>query len=457
MLSKVTRWISVCLVVISTTGAWAHPALASTSHVVISELSTGSVSAASQEFIELYNPTASVVSLSSWQLEYKSATATSAAWSKRATLSGSIASFGFYLVATKGFVPSGDSLLTDGMAESAGHVRLLDQASQVVDLVGYGATANASETSPAPAAGDGHSLERLPGASNALAGNSQDTGNNSQDFTVRITPEPQTTASPTEDPATPAPADTPIPGGNVDYSPLRINELLPNPASPATDAKDEYIELYNDGDQPLSLSGLVLACGSSFHAKFTLPSGTIPAHGYATYFSLQSKLALTNSGGAARLQTALGTVLDETPSYGSAADGQAWAYFSDGWDWTTTPTPGSINVATDAPAKVAASRSSASSSSGTSSASKVQSAKAGSSAKVKAAKAPSKRSSAGQSADGSSPLQTDTLSFWLIIGLASLTIGYAIYEYRARLLNLYRVARSHLTARRALGSSSKGR
>ena len=35
--------------------------------------------------------------------------------------------------------------------------------------------------------------------------------------------------------------------------PVRITELLPNPAAPLTDENDEFIELYNDGTEAITL------------------------------------------------------------------------------------------------------------------------------------------------------------------------------------------------------------
>ena len=55
-----------------------------TTHVVISEFATRGANSATDEFVELYNPTDAPIDLSSWKLEYKSATGTT--WSPRANI-----------------------------------------------------------------------------------------------------------------------------------------------------------------------------------------------------------------------------------------------------------------------------------------------------------------------------------------------------------------------------------
>src|SRR5436305_120081 len=101
---------------------------ASSTTVVISELQTATAASASQEFVELYNASSNDVSLVGWTIEYKAATSAdvAASWSKRATLSGTIRGYGFYLAAPKAYLPSADSDWSATLAGSGGNLRVRD-------------------------------------------------------------------------------------------------------------------------------------------------------------------------------------------------------------------------------------------------------------------------------------------------------------------------------------------
>ena len=53
---------------------------------------------------------------------------------------------------------------------------------------------------------------------------------------------------------------------------------------------------------------------------------------------------MPNAGGAVELLDPSGLTADQTPPYGAAPDGQAWAYFEAGWAWTLQLTPNQPNV-----------------------------------------------------------------------------------------------------------------
>src|SRR5687768_14751287 len=89
-------------------------ALAISPSVVISELQTGDSSSLSNEFVEMYNSTTADVAVDGWTMEYKSATGVS--WSKKATLSGTINSHGFYLLAPSTYLPTADQNFTAGLS-----------------------------------------------------------------------------------------------------------------------------------------------------------------------------------------------------------------------------------------------------------------------------------------------------------------------------------------------------
>ncbi|SDF88642.1 gliding motility-associated C-terminal domain-containing protein [Pedobacter terrae] len=188
-------------------------------HVVISEAYGGGGNSGAvykNDFIELYNPTLSAVDLTGWSVQYASATGTGN-WTVT-TLSGSIAPKGFYLIqqsaGTGGTtnLPTPDKIGTIAMSGTAGKVLLsnsitaqtgsLPTGATVIDLVGFGATANGFEgTAPAPAPSNTSSIERKAsatsdattlgtGGTEEFAGNGYDSDDNAADFIVR-TPNPQ--------------------------------------------------------------------------------------------------------------------------------------------------------------------------------------------------------------------------------------------------------------------------
>jgi phosphatidylserine/phosphatidylglycerophosphate/cardiolipin synthase-like enzyme len=202
-------------------GTAAIPAAhAAATHVVISEFATRGPTAATDEFVELYNPTESAVDLSGWKLQYNSAA--NGGWNDRAVLpaNSTIPAHGFFLLANTAFLgtvtPDYTSALWgtgQGMADN-GHERILNAAAVEVDKVGWGSTATVPEGgSPAPNHGttaNNNSVERkalatstadslMAGGLHGLLGNGQDTDVNGSDFVVQTHGRnPQNSGSPQE-------------------------------------------------------------------------------------------------------------------------------------------------------------------------------------------------------------------------------------------------------------------
>lgn len=199
-------------------------------HLVVSEIVTGGATA-SDEMIELYNPTAGPLPLEGLELVYASASGLTvtrrAAWELGAP---EVPAGGHVLVAHQDgiFAAIADATYAAGMAATGGSVAIRVQgASSPIDALGWGTATGAwleGVAAPAPVAGA--SLERLPGGS---AGSTQDTDDNATDFVERPVPEPQNLGSPpTPGPGTPAPTPTPTP------TPIVTPEPTPTPAVTAT-------------------------------------------------------------------------------------------------------------------------------------------------------------------------------------------------------------------------------
>ncbi len=440
---------------------------ASGSSVLIAEVMTASTASASEEFVELHNPGDEALELSGWSVEYKSATSPDipSSWTRKATLEGEIPPHGFYLVAPRAQYPVSDADWTASLAAAGGHVRLRDRDGVEVDRVGYGATANAAEASPAAAPAAGQSLERLPGKQKESGGNSQDTGNNSSDFLVRQAPMPQTTQSDAEPPVDLVDVEVPIEEEAEPLAAIRLTELLINPMAPLSDDADEYIELHNPNEVEVAVGGYQLRNGAEFQKSYTLPDQSIPAQGYLLLNIKTTKLALTNTEGAVRLHDAIGALIDQTDNYQDAPDGQAWALAGETWQWTLRPTPGQANdIVPPLGANLLAAAT-------TAIAAKPKTAKAAAKTTVRAAtkkvsqpkqSSTKKTSAAKPAAPKTQPVKAVAAqvrpAMWLIIVLAILTITYALYEFRHDIRNRYHILKQHIgTGRSNRQAPERGR
>ena len=176
-------------------------------HIVISEIQIDGT-AATDEFVELYNPTDSDVVMSGWRLRKKNSTGTEA--TLVATLSGTIPAHGFFLIGCNGYdgaVSTNTQYSTVDNIPADGCVILYSDAGvTIVDKVGTGASVDyetaAYGTNPAA----NRSIERKTntdstaatmgsGGVDELEGNGYDTDNNLNDFIYRTTSDPQNTNS----------------------------------------------------------------------------------------------------------------------------------------------------------------------------------------------------------------------------------------------------------------------
>ena len=212
-------------------------------HLVISEVMTGAASA-SDELIELYNPTAAPLPLEGLELVYVTASGATvtrrAAWELGAPEMGP----GSHLLVANQlgvFVPIADALYSGGMAATGGSVALRIQgAATAIDAVGWGtATSTWLEGVPAAAPPAGSSLERLPGGA---AGSTIDTDHNANDFVQRSVPDPQNTGSPpVPDPSpsgTPAPTPTEMPTPTEQPAPTETPDPTATTVPSATPAPE---------------------------------------------------------------------------------------------------------------------------------------------------------------------------------------------------------------------------
>ena len=172
-------------------------------YVVISEVYGGggnSGATLKNDFIELYNPTESSISLEGWKVQYAAKTGEFSEIATMTTnLNGSIKAGSYYLIQeVAGAGGSEDLSIPDAtgtiaMGGKECKVRLVDNNGNIIDFVGIGA-ANESETAPTEAMSNSKSAQRKDN-DGTLTGvtNGWDTNNNSLDFYIG-TPTPRNSA-----------------------------------------------------------------------------------------------------------------------------------------------------------------------------------------------------------------------------------------------------------------------
>lgn len=397
--------------------------------VVIREVYVGGSADASDEYIVLHNNAETAVDLASLEIEYKSATGKS--WVRKAVVNEakSLEAHADMIFATK---RAHDVELIDGLAQAGGNVHIV-QNNLVLDQVAWG-TGDSPEVIAAPAQKAGIALARVCDDSSGIC---TDTDNNAQDFVSKTVEAPQPTGT----------GGAPGKGGDTgqpevtteDYA-IEITELLPDPASPQTDAKDEYVELYNAGSNAAALVGWKLSDGK--HA-YKLDSVAIEPGRYVALYSRDTKLAFNNDGDQISLLRPSGETEFITPNYAKAKSGMSFGATAEGWGWLEAPSPGAANTSLSQ---------SANSDSATTKAKSTKTAKAASAKKTaKAASAKTgslaKASQGGDTSEGGAAEDRPATPWaWILAGLGSLTVGYGAYEYRPEILSFFTKLRAKLGA-----------
>jgi hypothetical protein len=192
--------VAILASLLSSLPAGLPPALAVSTSVVISEFRTRGPNGGSDEFIELYNPSMSPVTIGGWKIKGSNS---SGFVSTRATIpAGTILNPGCHYLLTNsstsggpysGSVP-GDQTYTTGAVDDGGLALTLPDDS-IVDQVGIGpgsAFQEGSTLSPLTTNVD-RGYERRPGG---ILGSGTDTDDNASDFQLVAPSDPQSSASP---------------------------------------------------------------------------------------------------------------------------------------------------------------------------------------------------------------------------------------------------------------------
>ncbi|HZN03901.1 MAG TPA: hypothetical protein VFD06_09985 [Candidatus Polarisedimenticolia bacterium] len=168
-------------------------------HLVISQVQTqgDGVPLSDDEFVEIYNPTGSAISLSGLSLQFKSPMG--ATYLRVLLPALSIPSHGWFLVARSAYngVPAADQIQAAFAMGGGGNLFLVNGTTllsgtcstdvSIIDKVSYGG-GTCPEGAVAPASGADNSIVRNPGG---ICGNGWDTNDNSADFRVQVPSTPR--------------------------------------------------------------------------------------------------------------------------------------------------------------------------------------------------------------------------------------------------------------------------
>ena len=216
--STYSRWMIVLVLILVSATAQMVSADSIADHVVISEVMIDGVGG--KEFVELYNPTNSEVSLKDWEWCYYSSSANWSSPTNHKTFPSDafIASHCFYLIVTQ----SGDDVgiiedwnlgyANHHLSNDKGSVAIFPDAtyseSNRVDAVAWGSVGYVKESTEASVTSSGESLQRKVNDTinkNAIYGPAWDSDDNSADFFIQDSPNPTNSTTSSADPMPPVP------------------------------------------------------------------------------------------------------------------------------------------------------------------------------------------------------------------------------------------------------------
>lgn len=193
---------------------------ASADYPVISEVKIAGDSV-TEEFVELYNPTANVIDLTGWKLAKKTASGSETNLVTDFPVSA-ISGFGYFLISHPDFnkVAPNITYSTGNSLAINNTVLLYNNGGFLIDKLGFGSAGDKEGTASANPpvnqslerkATESSTLESMTTGAEVFSGNGFDSNNNYDDFILRTLSEPQNSASSTEIPVDHRPTETPTP------------------------------------------------------------------------------------------------------------------------------------------------------------------------------------------------------------------------------------------------------
>lgn len=267
-------------------------ASAASGQVVISQVYGGGQGGAAvykNDYVELFNPTASPVSLNNWTVQYQPSGSTGN-WSGKVTLTGTIGANKYFLVQMSASTGSGAAALdlptpdfvstavsmsataakvalssdTAALVTAVGPPVVCPSGMPVIDLVGYGANCGEGTVTPA--------LTTTTAAFRANGG-CTDTNNNLSDFTAGA-PLPRNSASPANvcgGPSNPSGTGSAVPSTVVAGNSTTLSATVTLGTNPTSTGSAVSCNLTGiGGSATFALAG----SGTSFSSAYTVPNAT---------------------------------------------------------------------------------------------------------------------------------------------------------------------------------------
>lgn len=319
----------------------------------------GTQASSDDEWIELYNPGASDVTITGWLLR-------SSDGSPDFTLNGTILAGDYFLLERTDddvvLDVTANQIYTGSLSNNGEILRLYDSGNNLVDTAnlnggawpaGNSSTFSSMQRSLISADSDyvwvsyeaaSDSGTKSKDASGNDINGTPGRANRPINVTPTVTPNPTTVSA--NKTATAAPGAAPI---------LGISEFLPRPGHDwnndgLVDVFDEFIEIINAGTIDVDLKGYRLDdeqdLGSS---PFTLGSLTLKPGERAVLYASETDILLSDAGDTVRLLNSRGSVIDAF-SYGVVRyPDQSWCRIPDRlgyWNEPCFPTPGNPNALT---------------------------------------------------------------------------------------------------------------
>jgi len=293
------------------------------------------------DFIKIYNPTNNDLEIDGFKLRKRSSTGSES--SIRAFPQGSkiLAHSNFLWANSESNFAN--SLSADVSSKTTlaknNSIAILNSDGLILDSLAWGESSDPFV--------EGQSSPENPEPNQRLArkqnnGVYQDTNNNGQDFYLNPPSQPSPLQGEGQKSQESLSQEEKISKSQVYAQGIIINEFLPSPLG--ADEQEEWIELFNKNSFEVDISGWQLQDKIGTTTNYIIPEGIkISPQGFLIFQRPTTKIVLNNDGDSVSLLQPNGALV-ENVGYEKAPEGQSFARQDPEWFWTTTLTPGKVNI-----------------------------------------------------------------------------------------------------------------
>ena len=301
-------------------------------NIIINEIAwIGTITSANNEWIELYNDGETIVNLDGWTLKADDG-------APEINLFGTIPAKGFFLLertddeTAPGI--SADLIYKGALGNDGENLKLYNGSGDLIDQI------ICADAWPAGDNSTKQTMERITSGWQT----SKNAGG-----TPKITNSESTEVRPLQ--------ATVKPDEEIKYTEARplyiypkgivFNEILASPDGP--DAENEWIEIYNENDFEIDLSGWKIQDTAGKSVSYIL-NKKILGLGYLVFSRPETKITLNNDGDRLNLINPNGETINSI-IFNKALLNQSYSKTSSGWAWNSNLTPGEKNIIPVSPAK----------------------------------------------------------------------------------------------------------